>query len=76
MDVFHKGDTVRLTSKYEACMGYKGHCSSAPHIDWKTRTGVVRSANDVRVSVMWDGRKTPDTYPPKALERVLEPCTA
>ena len=68
MDPFQRGDRVRLTARCAATFNrsYRRKC------DWTKREGAVAWVSpDRSVHVRWDGVRTYDHWPAKALELVV-----
>lgn len=67
---FKPGEPVKLTDKFAATLMRRRTASSRWKVDWKTRCGAVYSCNSHDVLILWDGRKTFDSYPIAAVELI------
>lgn len=64
MTAFEKGSIVKLTDKYATALSKrKGNPK-----EWIGRLGKVLNCNKDCVSILWNGRKTADYVPHKAVE--------
>jgi hypothetical protein len=64
-----KHDRVRLKDRYVTALPYRHRKMPT---DWSRRGGEVVSCNSIRVLVLWDGRRTPETFSPDVLEKIEE----
>ena len=67
----NEGDTVKLTTKAAQAM-----CSAtarARGVEWAKRRGVIARCTRFSRSVLirWEGRKSSDSWPVEAVERIL-----
>jgi hypothetical protein len=61
-----RGKPVKLTDRYAAALNK----SPRTRINWRKRRGVVAWVNSSSVAVVWDGRRSIDILPHKAVEMV------
>jgi hypothetical protein len=72
MSRLKSGDRVKPTE--QAIKGLvKHHWNRSSKVDWRTRQGNVHKVNSHTALVVWDGLKSFDPMPIRALERI-EPC--
>jgi hypothetical protein len=80
--IFHRGDRVKLTEKGAEiyARGYRrfaGALVDKKRLDkWRNRRGTVAfmpQPGGSNVSVRWDDRKGPDSYPRRMVELVTSP---
>jgi hypothetical protein len=62
--LFEHGDMVKLTDRFAAALVAGKHV-----VDWTARRGVVYRSNDHEVFVIWQGRRTAEPLPVKAVEK-------
>lgn len=66
--MLRQGDRVRLTSKHAKAQTSMHKTKT----NWRIRRGTVRSVRQTgNVVVLWDDRKSPDDWPPQALELIM-----
>ncbi len=65
MKEFSLGDSVKLTHRFACALMRSKH-----RIDWRVRVGTVKAVNSYEVFILWDGRKTPEAFPLKGVERI------
>ena len=65
------GDRVKLTDRYASVL-MRSNGPKPKVMDWKARRGEVCRLNSYSVFVLWDGRRSPDPFPYKAVEKVTE----
>jgi hypothetical protein len=69
---FARGDRVKLTDLMVRTI-MRGVAMPRKrndrYVNWEGRFGDVMSASSTIVVVLWDGRKSYDSWPPRALEK-------
>jgi hypothetical protein len=70
---FARGDRVKLTDLMVRTImrgvSKPRKRDNDRYVNWERRFGEVMSASSTNVVVLWDGRKTYDQWPPRALEK-------
>jgi hypothetical protein len=63
---FTRGEPVKLTERYAETL-----CRMPKvRVDWKSRRGIVHRCSDSEVYIRWDGLKSLEAVPFKAVERI------
>jgi hypothetical protein len=68
MKPFEKGQRVKLTHTIKTALMASSRCRR----DWNKRLGIVSRCNSYSVIVVWDGCKSAESLPVKAVEVVGE----